>query len=352
MGINEILNTFFPELKDTLEYQLLPEREAQYRNIFSDAEMEMFYALYSKSDLRIDKLSSNYMTGILNKLIEHNNVFASQKGHVNIEFINSTDNSTCCFLYEGNTVVLFDRNVMNLYWMLDKTFLYGADLSKNEQTFLYTKILLHFLVKQLGLGNYPRPATPAHKNREGLSNLAITIEIQEAFMLAHEMAHIILDKNDAKRNNISFVNKNLSFLGITIEDDIKDSVCQELEADKIAFECLLNTYVKRTDIFKAGILNIEEEIFKIVSSAIFLLFRYNLWMNIARHELIKDEDPFYMWFVRNSFFRHLVDKMYVWGCAVYIIEILDELEQSFEHATLIAYDVIKRAMEPDYSNYG
>lgn len=346
MKTSEILNKFFPDFVDREDYPVNPNREEQYRKIFDDKEMDKFFNVYPHGGSIKNDLSDDYMKKLLMNLIDCNEIFYSLKSNVSVAMIKSENSSTCCFSYKDNHVVLFDINAMILLWMLNKSFLYGSEMGRENQILLYVKILLFFLSKSFKLNPFPKPATPPHPDRSSLANLATITEIQESFMLAHEMAHIVLDKNKAIASHIKFVGEFFDMVGFDINQEDRTHICEELEADKIAIDSLINTFEKRGGIFISD--NKRKDIYTITTSAVFLLIRYNLWINITGNELFQLRDTFNIWFVRNAFFRSLLSDNYSGG--THIIEILDILEDTFEPASLIASDAIKKYVEEINNN--
>jgi hypothetical protein len=337
----KILSSFFPELVDKTQYQVSQRVQQQYERLFpNDDEIAKMSEFYSSNPDAQDDLSSVYTERLLSDLIKNNEIFSLLESQVSIAMVMSESDSTCCFSYDGKQIVLFDRNTMLFYWMLNKAFLYVHESdTRRNQIILYAEILLYFLSEAFNLNLHPRPSTPPHPNKESLGVLTVITEIQESFVMAHEMAHIVLNTDEAIRNNSKFVDEHFLW---DIDNDMRQHICEELEADNIALNSLISTFSERTGVFTSD--NRCRDAFVVVTYAVFLLIRYNLWLNVAGGEVFQNEDTFRMWFVRNSFFRKYVSENYTWGTASYIVETLEMLEETYEEAALIVSKILKEHM--------
>ncbi len=332
MDKNDIVSSFFEHLQDKQDYLKNEERIRQYKKISSDDSVSKLYKHFSKQKVLLDELDNHYMQRILSRLIDKNPMFEKLKNYVSVSMVKSNRNFTCCFSCENYKVVLFDRNSMKLYWMLNKALLYAGNKDRKEQILLFTVIILNYISNAHQLNKYPQPPTPPHEEELSFKNLVFITEIQETFILAHEMAHIILDKKNALseygQDMIEFLNQ----LGLAGQTCNRSELCEELEADRIALDAVLKVYQD-----KAG----EKEIFEIISSATFLLMRYHLWITVVETEITQLKDEYYIWLIRNSFIRKYIDKCYKWGIPFYIIELLDYLEDTLEVAAITASKVLK-----------
>ena len=83
---------------------------------------------------------------------------------------------------------------------------------------------------------------------------------------------------------------------------------------------------------------------QVVLSSIFLLIRYRLGLVLATksHE---SEFEFRLWFARNSLFRSKASSCYSDGAAIFLIELLEELEQTLEPAAMQTEKAFKLILE-------
>lgn len=337
MDINKILEDFFPDYIRKKKYVLDPERREQYKKVVSSEDLHIFDEFCSDVSNSFEAIQRDYFKRLSDDLINNNLIFENLKKILSIEMISSEEGSTCCFNYNDNHIILFDESTMRLIWMLNKVYFYGEDLDNKNKVVLYTEILLQYLAPQRY--NF-RIKTPAHKDQHSFVNLIVATEIQESFMLAHEFGHIALNKELAVKNNIGFVDNFTKIMNFDIDPDFRNIICYELEADRIAFFSVLNTYKKRDKIF--NVKDSEQLTFCIVTSAIFMLIRYNIWMSLLEQEIHRQENTFDIWFLRNSFFRKLVDENYIWNTPTYIIELLNTLEDTFEVAVQATFEILKK----------
>ena len=338
MNKNDLIQAFFPELiKNNDNHQINETRMEQYKRIFDEKEMENLSQYINADTQAIDEdaLSDTYTNLMLTKLLNNNSCFDNVKDNISVTYVKSDAEKTCCFIYNDIKVILFDKNTMKFLWMLNKAFVLCEEqhYPKEEQIQLFVSIILHFATtRNPQKGVFSQPLTPPHTSKESFKALTTIVEAQESFMLAHEMAHIILDKNLAIKEYRNFVLENLTLITDDIDANSVAAICQELDADRIAFEAILNAYQDEGE---------KKTVFIFMSSAVFLLIRYNLWYNISGDDIFSDDDSFNIWFIRNAFFRKLVDLKYEWGVAVHIIYLLESLEESFEPAAMIASKIIK-----------
>lgn len=332
MDKNDIVSSFFEYLQDKQEYTRSEERIRQYEKIFSDDSVNKLYKYFSKQGVLLDELDNNYMQRILSKLIDKNTMFGELENVVSVAMIKSKSNFTCCFSYENYNIVLYDRNTMKLYWMLNKALLYSGNKDRKEQILLFLAIILNYISEAHQLDKYPQPPTPPHEEKNLFANLVLITEIQETFILAHEMAHIVLDKKMALKEYEHSIVDFFKQFGVTEQKCNIAELCEELEADRISLDAVLQVYQDKAE---------EKEIFEFISSAIFLLIRYHLWITVVETEITQLKDEYYIWLIRNSYIRKYIDKHYKWGAPIYIIELLDYLEDTLEVAALDAFEVLK-----------
>lgn len=332
MDKNDIVSNFFEHLQDKQKYTRSEERNRQYQKLFSDDSVNKLYRYFSQQEVLLDELDNNYMQRLLSELIDNYTMFKELGNTVSVAMIKSKGNFTCCFSYENNNIVLFDRNTMKLYWMLNKALLYSDKKERREQIFLFLKIILNYISDAHKLDKYPQPSTPPHEDKNLLANLVLITEIQETFILAHEMAHIVLNKEKALRKYENGITAFLKQFGIIEQKYNIAKLCEELEADRISLDAVLQIYQNKAE---------EKIIFELISSAVFLLIRYHLWITVAEIEITHLEDEYYIWLIRNSHIREYISEHYKWGAPIYIIELLDYLEDTLEVAAHAAYEVLR-----------
>lgn len=332
MDKNDIVSIFFEYLQDKQEYTRSEERIRQYEKMFSDDSVKELYKYFSEQGVLLDELENNYTQQIVSGLIEKNTIFGELENTVSVAMIKSKSNFTCCFTYENSNIVLFDRNTMKLYWMLNKALLYSDNKDRKEQILLFLAIILNYISNAHQLDKYPQPPTPPHEEKNLFANLVLITEIQETFILAHEMAHIVLDKKRALREYEHDIVDFLKLFGVTEQKYNIAELCEELEADRISLDTVLQVYQDKAE---------EKEIFELISSAVFLLIRYHLWITLVEIKITQLNDEYYIWLIRNSYIRKYIDKHYKWGSPIYIIELLDYLEDTLDVAAFAASEVLK-----------
>ncbi len=329
MDMNDIVSSFFEHLQDKQKYTRNEERIRQYQKLFLDDSVNKSYKYFSKQEVLLDELDNNYMQRLLSGLIDNYTMFKKIGNTVSVAMIKSQSNFTCCFSYENNSIVLFDRNTMKLYWMLNKALLYSE---REEQTFLFLLIILNYISDAHQLNRYPQPLMPPHEDKNLVANLVLITEIQETFILAHEMAHIVLDKGKALREHKNDITDFFKQFGIAEQKCNIAELCEELEADKISLDAVLQVYQNKAE---------EKEIFELITSAVFLLIRYHLWITVAEIVITHLEDEYYIWLIRCAHIREYISEHYKWGAPIYIIELLDYLEDTLEVAANAAYVVLR-----------
>lgn len=146
------------------------------------------------------------------------------------------------------------------------------------------------------------------------------------------MAHIVLDKKKVFDEYGEDIINYFKQFGISEKKFDIAKVCEELEADRIALDAVIQAYMVKGE---------EKGIFEIVSSAIFLLIRYHLWITVVETQITQLDDEYYMWLMRSLHIRKYISKYYKWGVPFYIIELLDYLEGTLEVAALVASEVLK-----------
>lgn len=332
MDKNDIVSSFFEHLQDKKEYTRSEERIRQYQKLFSDDSVNKLYRYFSQQSVLLDELDNNYMQRLLAGLIDGYTMFKELGNTVSVAMIKSKGNFTCYFSYENKNIVLFDRNTMKLYWMLNKALFYSDKKGRKEQIFLFLAIILNYISNAHQLDKYPQPPTPPHEDKKLLENLVITTEIQETFILAHEMAHIVLNKEEALRKYESDIVGFFNQIEIAKQKNNIAELCEELEADRISLDAVLQVYQNKGE---------EKEMFEVISSAVFLLIRYHLWITVAEIEITHLEDEFYIWLIRSSHVREYIGEHYKWGAPIYIIDLLDYLEETLEVAAHAAYEVLR-----------
>jgi len=307
------------------------KRLEQYSDIFDSGKAEDIssilknYNAHSASEIvteaRVKKIfDSNPQLLDIRKKCEFKMVDSSQEATKKIQFA------------DGNYTILFDTFTALFIWMMNKAFIYGQEqLSKKDNMQLYSLIFLHFgtaLSKDKKKRISPRPATPPHKNIEGFLTVTIFTEIQELFLLCHEIAHIMIEENHPHLKS-SLIHDNHYQLKYNTFYPTSFSTDIEIHADELAIEIILNIYERESP-----------EAVQIVCTAIFLLIRYYMWLRISYIDQENDSEMS-IWLARNNFLREKFHQIYKWGAPSFIVELFDHLEEVLEPASLNANEIFQ-----------
>jgi hypothetical protein len=331
--IDRIVQRFFPFSIDKYPQRIL---SLQY--------MERNKEVYGKDSLSgfdfkmTNDTKDTYFKYLLNKFVGVGAFFNDLENSVSISSLNSTSDYTCTFSYNSDQIVLFDMNTMLFVWMSNKILLYGQELSIDEQYNLFLKTFKYFMLKrefgETALVEYIKPKMPEYPSYNAFRVLVKFQQIQESFMLAHELAHIKVLPDDITTVINMFesdpIVQTLSEIYLKTDDDIY-KFYSEVAADNIALTATLNEYRKD---HKFDSDTEDKALFEFITSAILILFRYELWLNIAMNTWLNNDNDTGLWALRAQVIRALIDKNNIWNDSSYIVRILEIMENAFEPAAL------------------
>ncbi|MGK0256427.1 MAG: hypothetical protein ACI81I_001044 [Arcobacteraceae bacterium] len=333
--IELILKTIGEELND--DRKLSEKRKKEYSKVFNENSDDLNNIYKSMS---IKSVSDKLLKKYTDKLFDKNTNIQKYRNIIHIKIIDSIrENTKSVSIDDDNHLITFDSYIMKYIWMMNKGFLYGAlYLNEEENINLFHELFLYFGSQKVFKYKHStnKPITPEHQDLNTLMLLQKHTEIQEIFLISHEIAHMLIEKNDYKdiAPIISTDDYLLKNIGDTI---ISDEINEEILADEIAFNLTLNVYKDQ------GI-----EMLKLVYSSIFILIRYMLWLRIVYKES-KDDNEFHIWFARNNFIRTKISSLYKEEEYNIIIEALELMEIRMEPAALIASETLKK-IKKDFEN--
>lgn len=310
---------------------LVPERAEQYLNVFGPKALE-------EVKEKIGELSRGHafdsiMSGRLNRIIEANPELAGLVSGVTVRGIDTNSEATRTIkMPNGQSLILLDSHTMLFLWMMNKSFIYGQSrLSEEDNWKLYFEIFLHFATlrhAEATGGVYPRPKTPKHVDESEMGMLYLFTEIQETFLLCHELAHVFVGTNPRLPDTlISTTDLPLSHKSFF---PANTGIDQELLADELALEWTLNT----------GNIDIPESV-EVVCTAVFLMIRYFMWLRIVHTEAEQDTE-FQLWLARNNLLRAKFRHVYHWASPAFIVDLFEHLESVMEPASLKAGEVFRK----------
>lgn len=277
----------------------------------------------------------------LKKIYLGNPFLEGLKNIVDVRIIDSDKESTKKIeVADGHCLILLDSFTMTFLWMMNKASFYGrAGKKENNIHELYCNLFLHFATA-ITFGfekSFPQPKTPPHDNYEDFITLSITTEIQEIFILCHEIAHILID-GEYDTANRSFIINNDHITKYTNYFSASTTIDEELKADELAFEMVLNVYGRNL-----------EPIVKLVCVSIFMKIRYFMWLRSVYIEAEDDHEAI-TWLARNSAMRHLISSAYTWGPTTFIVDTLEDMEETLEPAAFTAAKIYKEILKPKYDS--
>jgi len=327
--MKDLFKIIIPAQNDIFDGEVKPERRNQYENMFGKGSTEK----YEKMGFHESKkyLAEMY----LNRLFENCPIMDKYKGKIEIEIIDAPFEHTKAYSHSGNYFITLDSISMLYLWQMNKALLYGAHLSNQEQIELFTKLLLSYAL----IGNKTNvddkksylpylSKTPPHKSKEEFYQLWMMTEIQEQFMVAHEVAHILIQNEDYDKTSSILGEDYPAKYTYLFEKD--SQIDEEILADGIAYDILLAIRGKDSKE------NVES-----IAKSIFLMIRYFLWLKTIKGEN-SNEKEWIVWMARNSAFRQKILASYHWGGDYFIIELLEYLESTLEVAALCAESLIKK----------
>ena len=307
------------------------ERVNQYEELGSS--YSKFVNDYKNADQK--ELWKNVFRSYTDEIKESNPNINDILKKIEITAINSIKENTVVFKIQNKSYVLFDSFTMKFLWMMNKAFYYGYYMDHSDTTYLFAEIFLHFAsvinIKENKF-IYPQPKTPPHREEISFLHLGFVTRIQEQFLIAHELGHIIIGEKTNDNKHAKFSSSyDLKYSNFHKKEA---SIDEELEADNLAFKMVINMYKKH-----------GKEAIEIVCVNIFILIRYFVWLRIS-HIAEENDLEFKTWFARNNAMRHFINEAYKeYGSASFIVELFDYLESTMEPAALIAkehYEKLKK----------
>jgi len=292
------------------------ERLSQYQQVFGDELTTESAAAFVTNGWHA--IGDTYFATIADRIAAANPDHADVWTNLTTLAVNSDEEKTSVHASDNENVILVDSQMMLFLWTMNKSHLYGQRLNRGDQLKLICELLLHFAtLRYLRDHNlvWPRPKTPPHESAEDLQTLYLFTNMQELFMVAHEMAHLVCDQKSEVTS--AFICRGEYPTPYTMLFERDANIDQELYADELAVDLVLNTFPR------------VAEVQQVVLSAIFLLIRYRLWLGVTASD---GDFEFRMWFARNSLFRAKASSCYCDGAAVFLIDLLKELEQTLEPA--------------------
>ncbi|MGJ8758866.1 hypothetical protein ACSFV5_17085 [Acinetobacter sp. HC8-3S] len=234
----------------------------------------------------------------------------------------------------GKSLIVLDSHIQKFLWMMNKSHLYGgSNLTGEENIQLYVEIFLHFssIIISNSKKAFPKPKTPSHNTKEEFYILALYTEIQEIYLICHEIGHaLIREKKYEDRFDTVSPKRSRHIEEFLNLSDSLELIDEEIMADEIAFEMTLNVYGRN-----------NPEVVELISTAIFLVIRYFIWLRVV-YKTSEEDFEFGMWLSRNSFIRQKVGTVYHWSSPEFIIMLIDYLEDRMEPAALIAKEIIDK----------
>lgn len=304
---------------------LKDSRLSQYKSIFGDMHndsevLSIACNWHSRTD--------DYFYNMIDAIARANPDYSEAWRDIKAVSISAHEEKTAAYTSDSSSVIIIGSHTMLFLWTMNKAQMYGKRLERSEQLKLIAELFLHFgSLRQFGPKGliWPRPITPPHKSAEEFHALVLLTYIQELFLVAHEMAHLAIARGlYITQKYTSHGNYRVHYQQFRNYDKKLD---EELLADEIGIDLVLGCFPK------------DRMIIEIVLSAIFLLIRYYLWLNVA---LMNGESyEFCLCFARNSLFREKSDSICSDGNgADFIIVLLEELEQTLEPAALNASEAL------------
>lgn len=307
------------------------ERVLQYKNVFGDDLTNEVTGKFNSKNWR--EIGNKYFSGLRDRITLANPQYASAWNQAEIVTINTQEEKTSVHSRGDSDVIVVDSLMMTFLWTMNKAHVYGKRLAGGEQLKLIVELLLHFgTLRHFGIKGpvWPRPKTPLHESQAEFSSLFCLTNTQELFMVAHEMAHLVCDNKSNLQADLICQGQYPATYMMMFEQDPR--IADELMADELAVDLVLNAFPRTRAV--------EE----IVLSAIFLLIRYRLWLAIACKKTETNYE-FILWFARNSLFRAKANRSYKGGAAVFLIDLLEELEQTLEPGALKAAEAFELILE-------
>jgi len=328
--LDRIVQQFFPfSIDKPTKSKLSSQYKERNKEIYGEDFIENF-------DYKEGK--DFYFDTLLKRFVGADSYFSDLENKVSISSLNSKSDYTCTFSYGAHQIVLLDTNTIFFIWMSNKILLYGHSFSSKEQYNHYLSIFKYFMLRRR-FGNSAlvesiKPKMPAHPNVEAMRLLVHFQQIQESFLLAHELAHIKVSQHDiASVASMIESDKTIQILSkeyLITENDVY-KFCSEVAADKIALLATLKEFKKEYDI-DSDIGN--KMFFEFVTTAVLVLFRYELWLELAMNTWTNNDNETGFWVLRSQTIRALIRQNNIWNDTEYVVNILEDMEKAFEPAAL------------------
>jgi len=306
-----------------------PERNQQYSDLFPEKK-GFWKSLNSKS------ASDIAMNTYVEKVFKGNPWLEEFRDDFVFSNVYSNKESTKSIPIGGSkSLIVLDSHIQKYLWMMNKSHLYGGfHMTGEDNIQLYAEIFLHFssIIISNSKKAFPKPKTPSHKTKNEFYLLALHTEIQEVFLICHEIGHALI-KSKKYQDKLDIISSSRSrhieeALDLSSSSELVD---EEIMADEIAFEMTLNVYGRE-----------KLEVVEMISTAVFLLIRYFLWLRMV-YKTSEEDFEFGMWLSRNSFIREKINKVYHWDSPDFLIMLLEYLEERMEPAALIAKKIVDEA---------
>ncbi|PGY51515.1 hypothetical protein [Priestia megaterium] len=240
------------------------------------------------------------------KIFKHNPHLEAYRANLDFMVIMANKELTQNYGAGGKSLIVLDHHTISYLWDMNKVFVYGMSFGYKECLRL-TKGITHFhaaIISKSGGGKLKIPTVPTLPKHPGLalmSVLAIITEIQEVFLLCHEIAHFIIDNKyfDSEKYHKQTLEEYEIFSGMLfhylsleeLEGEEKETTLTELLADEIAMDLLFNIYGH------------SSETVELFCYSVYLLFRYQLTLKIVGRDENKNVLENKTWILRNDSIR-------------------------------------------------
>lgn len=315
-------------LKEQPDIKVTEARLKQYQDIFGSTAPLMDEIHETTISKKFDKIFSAYTKSLLTSRPD----LQAKLNELEVIPINSRSHSSFAYQLNGRSFVIIDMITMQFIWMMNKAFLCRM-FEQGDSAELFAKVYLHFATvighKDIDFV-FEKPKTPPHKSEQSLHLLSLITTIQEKFLLAHEIAHLVITADEIEQHTDNYS----AFTALGIQSKSTPAMEVELAVDKMAFDLVL-----------ADLKSIyPQEIVEFGCEMILLLIRYFMWLRVILNLDESDSDPqFYLWLARNKqlreLFRRELDSR---DLELRIIEMLDYLESSQELGAMAAQKLLRK----------
>jgi hypothetical protein len=320
------------EVPDVLN--ISSERKSQHDTVFGKEITGLLPNLDSK------EASDQVLLSMIDKIFQKNPEIESYRYKLDFRNIYSNiEKSKCLSFDEKFHLITFDSHTKKFLWMMNKSFLYGGMyLDQTANLDLFRDLFIYFGFTELlnGQSLVETPKTPPHRDNKGATMLATWTEMQEIFLLSHEIAHVVINSGEgangkgfeAMRAEAILLTSALG--GDSFEGLNSEAIENEIAADNFAFELTLNVFGKES---KEGV--------ELVCSAVFSMIRYFLWLRIVTIDPEEDYE-YKLWLTRSNFFRNKFREAYHWEAPNFINMMLEAMEARMEPAVFPAKLTIEK----------